>query len=189
MPARGVETKGATTWDDPKPSVTGWVEASAPITATEPTWRAERGRSPDAFFNRTADCSAVVRANWAWRAGSTGVPGVPVAGPPDHAVREHLGQDPLDVVVDGGEGEAPVDEGLAQFVPGPGLEQLDSGGQGPGLVVDRPEVGADEAGEAPLLEEETEGGVLALERAVEPRVGAHQRGHVGLGHRRLERRR
>src|SRR5665213_4182522 len=37
MAASGVEVNGGSTYEDPNPWVTGWVEASAPITATEPT--------------------------------------------------------------------------------------------------------------------------------------------------------
>ena len=105
----------------------------------------------------------------------------------DHAVREHLGQHLPDVVVDRGHRQPAARQRVGQDIGRARLQQLHVGAHGQGLVMDGTQVGAHESGEAPLLQQQSQTRVLALEGAVEPGVGAHERRHVGLGDGRLER--
>ena len=108
--------------------------------------------------------------------------------PADEAVGEHLGQYPLDVAVHRGLGQQAPGHEIGQLVDRRRLEQVDARRERGRRRVDGAEVGAHEPGEAPLVEDEAERGVLALEHPVELRVRAHQRGDVRRGDGGLERR-
>ncbi len=108
----------------------------------------------------------------------------------EDAEAEHLGRDPADHVVHHGPGDRAVLHVGLQRRAEVGVERLLHVG-----AVDRPlgavqggVVGGHEPGEAPALLEDLglQVGVLAGEVAVDHRVGAHHRGHLGLGHGLLE---
>jgi hypothetical protein len=145
------------------------------------------GRRFDRFWVNTADRSAAERAKAACAGVSTGVPGAPVE------VRPTRPKANIWVSIRSTSAST-VDTGTNPWVTPADRSATEAGFRGVGAgrqrrrIVDGTEIGADESGEPPLLQDRRQSGVLALECPVQLGIGAHDRSNVRLHHRRLERR-